>query len=205
MITLTWEYDELYSCPLTLLLDEFPVGRSRAYVVVQSLNYRVNILRRGSSYREVSNVPSLFDAAPVLEACRAISKGVDPRSVSDPLVRVVATSFFYGGFGVFVDTAEGETIPLQLEMASPHLYLYYQRPGGDSLDLDTWVRVGAFLRSGFESLVSDLCGRKIECRGGAYLVCGARGCLVVSRHEILGEGRQRIFVDNTPMRHVVKI
>ncbi|AFK51127.1 hypothetical protein TCELL_0703 [Thermogladius calderae 1633] len=205
MITLTWKYDELYSCPLTLLLDEFPVGRSRAYVVVQSLNYRVNILRRGGSYREVSNVPKLFDAELVLEACRAVSRGIDPKSISDPLVRVVATSFFYGGFGVFVDTAEGETIPLQLEMVSPHFYLYYERSRGDSLDLDTWVRVGAHLRSGFDSIVYDLCGRKMECRGGTYLVCGSRGCLVVSRQEFPGEDRPRIFVDNAPMRHVVKI
>jgi hypothetical protein len=205
LVELTWDYDELYSCPHTLLLDEISISGSRAYVLLPALNYRISILRRGNVFREVSNIPGDLDATHVVEACRAVSRGVDPRRLEGPLLRAIAHSFFYGGFTIMVDTVEGETIPFLLEMVSPSLHLYYRPAGCGSLGLETWVRFGVFLRSKASSLIQGLCGGEIECDNGVYKVCGSMGEIVVSYKQINIPGYIRIVVDNTPMRHVVKI
>jgi len=205
LVELTWDYDELYSCPYTLLLDEISISGSKAYVVLPALNYRISILRRGNVFREVSNIPGNLDATHVVKACRAISRGMDPRRLEGSLLRAIAHSFFYGGFTIMVDTVEGETIPFMLEMVSPTLHLYYRSGGCRSPGLETWVRFGVFLRSKTGSLIQGLCGGEIECDNGVYKVCGSMGEIVVSYKQINIPGYFRIVVDNTPMRHVVKI
>ncbi|WP_440059164.1 hypothetical protein ACSU1N_05090 [Thermogladius sp. 4427co] len=202
---LPWFYDELFSCPLVLLVDSFSIGSLDVFILLPALNYRFIILRKGDRFYEYSNIPSRLEHGHTVEACRLISTGGDVRSIGNPLIKATVYTMFYGGFNIMVKTPENEILPLIIEMVSPRLNIYYMPEASDkNNDLETWVRFGLYLRSGLDSVISGLCGRTIEC-GGYYILRGNKGDIIVSKSDIRVEGGFRIIVDNSPFRHVVKI
>ncbi|MEZ0394423.1 MAG: hypothetical protein ABWK00_05220 [Desulfurococcaceae archaeon] len=204
-----WAYDELFSCPYVLVLGELVDEPLRGIVAVPALNYRINMLRKGSNWRVVSNVPRQLDDGLTRNACREIAEGMTAVE-GGFLVRVARSAMFYGGYGVYLETEDWEPLPAILDVVDNSLASLTLIPGKIASrvargPLRAWVILGLYLRTGITSFLAEACRDLGTPNRNACEMATSAGTLVIARREERPEEGVEIVVDNNPFRHVLSI
>ncbi|MET1160860.1 MAG: hypothetical protein ABWW65_07860 [Thermoprotei archaeon] len=206
MSTRDWSYDWLYSCPSILVLGSFKLLDYRGVAILNLLYPRVIILGKNNYTRIISRVPNYFYGEIVKEVCISISKGVVPRG--DFLREAIANSMFYGGLNFVINRGRAE--PLFFELVNTSMYKLYFKPGNGQLreteGIDPWIMLGYGLRTGYSEFVEKACRVIGISNENACRISVEFGELVIT----WGNTRDlseyiRIFPDNNPLRHVVKV
>lgn len=199
-----WQYRELYSCPLVIVLGVFKHKGLYGYATLAVNNYRVNILRKNNGdFRVVSNigVKNWLEYSKTL--CMYLIKGdfgeLKPREVA------VIKSMFYGGFGLYVAYKNNIDV-LSLDYVKPVGLYFYIEPSvfireAPEYRLDDLLILQYALRRGYIDVVEEAYFRVGH---GSFILSTSHGDLWISLKPVKREGLIRIIPDNNPLRHVVR-
>lgn len=203
-----WQYKELVSCPLTLVLGEFEHREIGGYVTLPISNLRLSILvHREGGIRIVSNIPFREWVNHLREVCYATYTGtIDKLNL---LGRVEAISMFYGGLGVYGVLGD-QVVPMSLDFVNKQRFYFYIAPlvpskGYEKASLGDWVLLQLALREGLEDILLATCRYVAKSNPDSCVIRTSHGELVISRRELRANNYIRIFPENVPLRHVVAV
>jgi hypothetical protein len=201
-----WIYEELYSCPKTILISKTFIGVHPGILAMSLGNYRANVLKKGSEWFLFHNIPLELDPDETVHACFQIAKGLSYEQKG--LEKVITTSMLYGGLTLFVEVG-GEPVLLNMEPVNTDVFKFYIDPRGvRTLKESGFDQLSLFmlsLREGFEDLMRETCVEIGRREGNTCVIPTSVGELIVSTKEVVRKGLMRIIPDNAPLRHVVKV
>ncbi|MCY0868945.1 MAG: hypothetical protein OWQ48_07005 [Desulfurococcus sp.] len=200
-----WLYDELYSCPLIVILGSFKHEGYYGWSVLPVASLRVSLLRRSGEWRVVSNIREALWFERSLEACRSIIKGSTRTGFIELDLAVNAS--LYGGFGIYTEI-QGDIRPVTLEVIDTSVFKFYLKPKGKPREpsegsLSDWILLGLGLREGLWRLVADACSRLGRVTEESCIIEGDLGEVAITAGIFSEAGWLRVIPDNTPLRHVV--
>lgn len=201
-------YDELYSCPLVVILGSFTHRGHTGWVTLPLLNYRVALLRKNGEWRVVSNIDWERGYVRSMEACRSIA-GEAVEGFNVELDLAVHTSF-YGGIGSYI-LGETGLRPLSIDIVNTRVFKFYFKPReGDPRkppegNIGDWLLLQAALREGWVKPVAETCRALGSIRDGVCVVEADIGDIAIATSMIQLDGWLRVTPDNSPLRHVVAV
>lgn len=204
-----WQYRELVSCPLTVILGAFEHRGLSGYVVLPLLNLRFNILvDENGVVKCATNVPYPDWSARLYEICYALYLG--KVSELDALKKVEAVSMFYGGVGVYA-VIGGEILPVSIDFVDRSLFQFYILPSTirtnyKAASLSDWITVQFALREGLAEVLLNECQYIGSSDGDVCIIETSHGKLAItasSKLHRVWNGYIRVVPENAPLRHVV--
>lgn len=204
-----WQYKELVSCPLTVVLGSFEHRKLSGYVVLPLLNLRFNILvDRDNRIRLTTNIPRAEWGARLRGICYALYSG-NTNELS-PMEMAEAASMLYGGVGMYA-VLNGKVLPLSLDFVNKSRFYFYLLPFsthcGEYIraQLADWITLQFALREGLVELLFETCQHIGESSGGICILESNLGKLIISLNELRGGSYLRVIPDNAPLRHVIAV
>ncbi|QOR93834.1 hypothetical protein IMZ38_04055 [Thermosphaera chiliense] len=201
-----WIYEELYSCPKTVLIGKAFVGKHPGLLTLSIGNYRANLLRKGSEWFLYHNIPVELNPDETVNACLQIAKGLLHEQKG--LEKVIATSMFYGGLTFFIEQGT-EHILLNMEPVNRDVFRFYINPKGEKTVKESgFEQLSLFMlsmREGLKDLMLESCAEIGRRSSGSCIIPTSVGELIVSTEEITRKELMRVVPDNAPLRHVVKV
>jgi len=201
-----WIYEELYSCPKTVLISKAFVGKHPGLLALSIGNYRANALRKGGDWFLYHNIPVELNPDETVYACLQIARGLLHEQKG--LEKVIATSMFYGGLTFFIEQRT-EHILLNMEPVNTDVFRFYINPKGEKTvkesDFEQLSLFMLSMREGLEDLMLESCAEIGRRRGSSCVIPTSVGELIVSTEEIAEKDLLRAIPDNAPLRHVVKV
>lgn len=203
-----WQYRELVSCPLTVVLGSFEHRKLSGYVILPLLNLRLNILvRRNNEIRYTTNIPRTEWSTRLHGICYALYSGNVDRL--GPVEMAEAVSMFYGGVGIYA-VLNGKVLPLSLDFVDKSRFYFYLLPLSTRCEyvkaqLADWITLQFALREGLVELLFETCQHIGESSGGACILKSNLGKLIISANELYDSSYLRVFPDNAPLRHVITV
>jgi hypothetical protein len=206
-VILLWGYKELYSCPLVVILGSFNYNGLNGFITLPVVNMRLSVLiSRDKEIRIVSNISrySWFDQ--LKRVCLSICFN-ELRHLGF-LEKVIATSMFYGGLGIYVVNRDTVSI-LSLDFVNKRKHYFYLLPSDfntsfDKARLEDWVILQFALREGDSNLLFSVCNNALR-KNGMCEIITSHGLLRISDKEIREINWIRIIPDNAPLRHVISV
>ena len=182
------------------------VGKHPGMLTMSLGNYRANILKKGNEWFLFHNIPLELNPDETVNACFQIAKGFNHEQKG--LEKVITTSMLYGGLTLFVEVG-GKPVLLNMEPVNTHVFRFYINPRGPRIIRESgFDQLSLFmlsLREGFEDLMHETCAEVGRGEGNTCVIPTSVGELIISTKEVVIEGLLRIFPDNAPLRHVVKV
>jgi|YelNatPaOPRAMG01_1025707.scaffolds.fasta_scaffold20463_5 hypothetical protein len=206
-VILLWRYKELYSCPLVVILGSFNYNGLNGFVTLPVVNMRLNVLiSRDNEVRIVSNISRHNWYEQLKRVCLSICLN-EPMNLS-VLEKVIATSMFYGGLGIYVVNRDSVSI-LSLDFVNKRKHYFYVLPSDfntnfDKARLEDWVILQFALREGDSDLLLSVCNNAFREKGMCKIIT-SHGLLRISDREICEDNWIRIIPDNAPLRHVISV
>ncbi|MEM4528005.1 MAG: hypothetical protein QXS23_02265 [Desulfurococcaceae archaeon] len=203
-----WDYSELHSCPLVIVIDAFKTHGFEMYVTLPLLNYRLNVLRKNNDYRIVHNRPLKEWLSDIEEACMNIVFGNIDSNDFQKLLYI--NTMFYGGLNIHMRYGEG-IIPVSIDYIDKSRFNFYLKPH-EKIEkiprispgelLSNWLLLQIGLREGIKDIVFKAC-KSLSVIQEECVIETSHGLLkIASSNEIL-DNWLRVVPDNNPFRHVV--
>lgn len=203
-----WKYREMVSCPLALILGRFVYGKHNGAIILNVLNYRSTVLLSGEGgYRLVSNIPPGVDRGETSTLCVHIAKKeIDNLSLHE---KMLYRSYLYGGMGTFL-LRGNEVIPISIDLVDPRAFSMFLDPrrlfsSVRTASLEHWLMFQVALREGDYSLLRETCRVIGEVLEEGCAINSDKGLLYIRSSATYVDNMLRIFPDNAPLRHVVKL
>jgi len=201
-----WIYDELYSCPKTILIGKTPIGKYSGLLTLSLGNFRANVLRKGGDWFLFHNIPGELNPDETVYACFQVARGLLHEMKG--LEKVIAASMFYGGLTFFVELESKQSL-FNMEPVNTDVFRFYINPKGErNVKESSFEQLSLFtlsMREGWADLMRESCAEIGKVTGGFCAISTNVGELIVSTEEISEKGFLRVFPDNAPLRHVVKV
>lgn len=200
-----WVYDWVISCPTVVKLGIVHRGNYRGVATLALTLPRVVILGGRGGLRLINRVPDYLDGGLIEKICLNIARGM---GVEGFIEEAFYRTMFYGGFNVYLTDDSGSLNILTYELVDTTKLFFYIKEGGGfetQSSIENLVLLGLGLRTGIYGYVREACRGFGGLINDVCVVSSGKYVVLISNKPLKDNGYLRVFPDNNPLRHVIKL